>query len=117
MQKLICLALGLSALAAAPLFSGAATFADTARTCPDNESGISLPKRFCATVFADKVGHARQMVVAPDGTVYLNTWSGVYYGNDKPQGCAAEASELCDLHKTAISSFRSVMFYFCIYGK
>jgi hypothetical protein len=23
-------------------------------------------------------------VVAPDGTLYLNTWSGVYYGNDKP---------------------------------
>ena len=22
--------------------------------------------------------------MAPDGTVYLNTWSGVYYGNDKP---------------------------------
>ena len=84
MQKLIGLALGLSALAAAPLFSGAATFADTAGTCPDNESGISLPKGFCATVFADKVGHARQMVVAPDGTLYLNTWSGVYYGNDKP---------------------------------
>jgi hypothetical protein len=22
--------------------------------------------------------------VAPDGTVFVNTWSGVYYGNDKP---------------------------------
>jgi len=52
-------------------------------TCADN-SGLSLPKGFCATVFADKVGHARQMAVAPDGTLYVNTWSGVYYGNDTP---------------------------------
>jgi glucose/arabinose dehydrogenase/cytochrome c5 len=43
-----------------------------------------LPSGFCATVFADKIGHARQLVVAPDNTVYVNTWSGVYYNNDKP---------------------------------
>jgi glucose/arabinose dehydrogenase/mono/diheme cytochrome c family protein len=47
-------------------------------------AGLSLPEGFCATVFADHVGHARQMVVAPDGTLYVNSWSGVYYGNDKP---------------------------------
>jgi glucose/arabinose dehydrogenase/cytochrome c5 len=52
--------------------------------CPASEAGITLPKGFCATIFADQVGHARQAVVAPDGTVYLNTWSGVYYNNDKP---------------------------------
>ena len=39
---------------------------------------------FCATVFADNIGHARQLVVAPDGVVYVNTWSGRYYGNDTP---------------------------------
>jgi glucose/arabinose dehydrogenase/cytochrome c5 len=55
------------------------------KTCPEaNEAGITLPKGFCATVFADKIGHARQLVVAPDGTVYVNTWSGVYYNNDTP---------------------------------
>jgi glucose/arabinose dehydrogenase/cytochrome c5 len=47
-------------------------------------AGIALPKGFCATIFADKIGHARQLVVAPDGTVYVNTWSGVYYNNDTP---------------------------------
>jgi glucose/arabinose dehydrogenase len=52
--------------------------------CPEPESGLSLPNGFCATIFADKIGHARQLVVAPDGTVYVNTWSGVYYGNDTP---------------------------------
>jgi glucose/arabinose dehydrogenase/cytochrome c5 len=46
--------------------------------------GLSLPRGFCATVFADRIGHARQMAVGPDGTLYVNTWSGVYYANDKP---------------------------------
>src|SRR6516165_6391324 len=52
--------------------------------CPETDAGLSLPNGFCATIFADKIGHARQLAVAPDGTVYVNTWSGIYYGNDKP---------------------------------
>jgi len=48
------------------------------QNCPSGNSGRSLPNGFCATIFADKVGHARQLAVAPDGTVYVNTWSGVY---------------------------------------
>jgi glucose/arabinose dehydrogenase/mono/diheme cytochrome c family protein len=52
--------------------------------CPSNESGLTLPAGFCATIFADGIGHARHLVVAPDGAVYVNTWSGRYYGNDKP---------------------------------
>ena len=31
-----------------------------------------------------QIGHARQMAVAGDGTVFVNTWSGVYYNNDTP---------------------------------
>src|SRR5216684_960458 len=57
---------------------------DASRACPDNDSGLKLPAGFCATVFADGVGHARHMVVAPNGVVYVNTWSGRYYGNDTP---------------------------------
>ncbi len=38
-----------------------------------------MPPGFCATVFADNIGHARHMVVAPSGVVYVNTWSGDYY--------------------------------------
>jgi glucose/arabinose dehydrogenase len=52
--------------------------------CPDNKSGLKLIPGFCASVFADELGHPRHMVVAPNGVVYVNTWSGVYYGNDKP---------------------------------
>src|SRR5258705_771039 len=54
------------------------------KACADDNTGITLPPGFCATVFADNIGHARHLVVAPNGVVYVNTWSGTYYGNDKP---------------------------------
>src|ERR1700722_6514459 len=47
--------------------------------CQNDDSGLKLPAGFCATIFADNIGHARHLVVAPDGTVYVNTWSGAYY--------------------------------------
>src|SRR5690242_15012555 len=53
-------------------------------SCPNDDTGLKLPTGFCATVFADGIGHARHMVVAPSGVVYVNTWSGRYYGNDTP---------------------------------
>jgi len=52
--------------------------------CAGDSGGITLSPGFCATVFADKLGHARHMAVAPNGVVYVNTWSGVYYHNDTP---------------------------------
>jgi glucose/arabinose dehydrogenase/mono/diheme cytochrome c family protein len=56
-----------------------------AEACPSDDSRLKLPAGFCATVFADDIGHARHIVVAPSGVVYVNTWSGEYYGNDTPQ--------------------------------
>ena len=52
--------------------------------CANGNGGITLPPGFCATVFADDIGHARHLVVAPNGVVYVNTWSGRYYGNATP---------------------------------
>ena len=52
--------------------------------CPKDDTGLKLPTGFCATVFADGIGHARHMVVGPSGVLYVNTWSGEYYGNDLP---------------------------------
>jgi glucose/arabinose dehydrogenase/mono/diheme cytochrome c family protein len=49
-----------------------------AQACPN--AGLKLPVGFCATVFADHLGHARHLVVAGNGVVYVNTWSGRYYG-------------------------------------
>src|ERR1700719_2364050 len=54
------------------------------QACWSDDTGWKLPAGFCAAVFADDVGHARHMVVAPSGVLYINTWSGRYYGNDAP---------------------------------
>src|SRR5208282_3702172 len=56
----------------------------TGVACPENDSGLQLPAGFCASVFADGIGHARHLTVAANGVVYVNTWSGRYYGNDAP---------------------------------
>ncbi|HWZ62539.1 MAG TPA: c-type cytochrome [Steroidobacteraceae bacterium] len=45
--------------------------AKPARACPD--AGLKLPPGFCATVFADRLGHTRHLTVAPNGVVYVNT--------------------------------------------
>jgi glucose/arabinose dehydrogenase len=55
-----------------------------AKACPGDDSGLTLSPGFCANVFADGIGHVRHMAVAPNGVLYVNTWSGEYYGNDTP---------------------------------
>jgi glucose/arabinose dehydrogenase len=71
-------------LGATPLMAQQETSSATSDACAGDNGGITLPPGFCATVFADNIGHARQMTFAPDGTLYVNTWSGRYYHNDKP---------------------------------
>jgi glucose/arabinose dehydrogenase len=39
---------------------------------------LTLPDGFTATIFADNVGQGRHLAVAPNGTVYLNTWHSPY---------------------------------------
>jgi glucose/arabinose dehydrogenase/mono/diheme cytochrome c family protein len=53
-------------------------------SCSNDDSGLKLPAGFCATVFADGIGHARHLVVGPTGVVYVNTWSSEDYGAAKP---------------------------------
>ncbi len=61
--------------------SAAASSTQTASAtkCASDNGGITLPDGFCATVFADTIGHARHIVVSSNGDVYVNTWSGRYY--------------------------------------
>ncbi len=73
--------LGAGVLAGLGLASAPAAAADA---CPGNNGGLKLSPGWCATIFADNLGHARQMVVAPNGVLYVNTWSGRYYDNDRP---------------------------------
>ena len=78
-------ALTASTVLAAALFLSTATPASAQPTaCSGDPGGITLSPGFCATVFADHLGHARHMVVASNGVVYVNTWSGRYYHNDTP---------------------------------
>ncbi len=54
------------------------------KACADDDSGLKLPAGFCATIFADELGHARHLVVAPNGVVYVNTWSDEDYNDKTP---------------------------------
>src|SRR5271168_2883531 len=72
-----------AAVLGAPLGAPAGT-PTKSTACPGLDSGLTLPAGFCATIFADEIGHARHLVVGSNGVVYVNTWSGVYYGNDAP---------------------------------
>jgi glucose/arabinose dehydrogenase/mono/diheme cytochrome c family protein len=76
--------IGMLLIAGSPSLAQDATAAPRPEGCADDSGGITLSPGFCATVFADNIGHARHLVVAPNGVVYVNTWSGRYYGNDKP---------------------------------
>jgi hypothetical protein len=79
-------------LAGLLMTTGARSYAQTtdqastagSSACVGDSGGITLSPGFCATVFGDKLGHARHLVVAPNGIVYVNTWSGIYYHNDTP---------------------------------
>jgi len=51
-------------------------------SCPTG--GLTLSPGFCASVIADNLGHVRHMAQGPDGTIYANTWSGMYFPNSPP---------------------------------
>jgi glucose/arabinose dehydrogenase/mono/diheme cytochrome c family protein len=67
--------------AALLLPSGPADSAEPAAAtqCAGDNGGLTLSAGFCATVFADNLGHVRHMVVSPANVLYVNTWSGSYY--------------------------------------
>ena len=55
-----------------------ATAAKDRKGCDQDNAGLTLPPGFCASVFADNIGRARHITVAPNGDVYVNTWSSSY---------------------------------------
>jgi glucose/arabinose dehydrogenase len=66
--------------------AGTASSTASAASCAGDNDGLTLPTGFCATVFADTIGHARHVVVNSNGDVYVNTWSGRYYSSPAPRG-------------------------------
>jgi len=51
--------------------ASAAATSDTTAKCGGDNAGLTLPAGICATVFADSIGHARHIVVASNGDVYV----------------------------------------------
>jgi len=82
----VCCVAGFALLSSTAFAQNKSNFAKQTKSpaCPNDDTALKLPPGFCATVFADGVGHARHLVVSPGGLVYVNTWSGRYYGNDVP---------------------------------
>lgn len=48
----------------------------TSADCDPDNGGLTLPAGFCAAVFADNVGRARHLTVAPNGDVFVALDSG-----------------------------------------
>ncbi len=67
----------LAAALVATSFLATAVAAQT--RCPGDNGGLTLSPGFCATVFADNLGHVRHLAVAPDGAVYAITWNTRYF--------------------------------------
>jgi glucose/arabinose dehydrogenase/mono/diheme cytochrome c family protein len=66
--------------------------------CPD--VGLKLPPGFCATVYAANLGHTRHLVVAPNGVVYVNTWS--YHGSVHEGGFLVALEDTTGDHKANV---------------
>jgi glucose/arabinose dehydrogenase len=65
-------ALSVVALGATLLIGGFARHdAAVDPACEPNNAGLTVPKGFCVTIFADSVGRPRQIVVAPNGDVFV----------------------------------------------
>ena len=89
-HRLVLLAavtLGASALLAVNTRVDRATAAEAraAVPCDDGNAGLTLPAGFCATLFADKLGAARHLVVLPNGDVFVNIRGGGG-GGESPLG-------------------------------
>jgi hypothetical protein len=74
----------LAGLNTRPVVAQDATRGRPATRCQGDNGGLTLSQGFCANIFADNLGHVRHLVVAPDGKIYANTWSGRYFPNSPP---------------------------------
>lgn len=62
--------------ALAAVLAGSMAASAAAPACDPDNGGITLPAGFCAVVAIDGIGHARHIVVAPNGDVYVALQSG-----------------------------------------
>ncbi|HLE57709.1 MAG TPA: PQQ-dependent sugar dehydrogenase [Rhodothermia bacterium] len=67
---------GCSAASPGSAGAGGISAERTAAVCREGQAGLRLPPGFCATIFADSIGAARHLVVAPNGDVFVNLRAG-----------------------------------------
>ncbi len=78
-----------------------------AAACDPENGGIKLPSGFCATIFADSIRGARQLVVAPNGDVFV----GVNGGPNSAGGVMAlrdaDHDGHAEVHENILTGFSS----------
>lgn len=109
MRKLIVLMLLCGALVWLPQLHAAPA-------CDPGNGGISLPKGFCATVFADNLGTARNIVVNANGDLYVALMSPEHGGSivalrPGADGRAAEIKYFGDVGGTGIGIHDGYLYF------
>src|SRR5438045_9020096 len=77
----------LGALAAGCVLAVSATMHGQKKgfTCDPDNGGLTLPAGFCAGVIADNLGAARNLVVAPNGDIFVSVRNGPTVQGQPPQ--------------------------------
>src|SRR5258707_1539392 len=52
--------------------------------CDPNNGGLTLPAGFCAGVIADNLGTARNLVIAPNGDIFMSFRQGLVVQGQPP---------------------------------
>ena len=78
---------GTGALVACGVFTAAATMQGQKKgfACDPDNGGLKLPAGFCAGVIAENLGVARNLVVAPNGDIFMSVRSGPPVQGQPPQ--------------------------------
>ena len=86
--------------------AGAEAAPDTKAACAPGNGGITLPAGFCATIFADSVGGARHITVAPNGDVYVALMTAPKRGVESGQAVAGGILALRDANGDGVAEVR-----------
>jgi len=80
--------------------------------CAPDNGGITLPRGFCATVFADNLAQPRHIVVAPNGDVFiaLNGGGIVALRDRNGDGVADEENKFGNGHATEAALFDGYLY-------
>ena len=86
--------------------------APSSRSCAPDNGGITLPKGFCATVFADSLANPRHITVAPNGDVFVALQGGgvIALRDRNGDGVADERNKFGDFHASEVALFDGYLY-------